>query len=124
MTPPNEEPDSRDFREETLEDPAVVVDVCRRVLGVDEPAPLLIAADGLAKIKESQNVVGGGLNNAAVEALKYLALLSQTSVEVKNQRKARGEPPSAPCFIAASAYTAYNPAKGVIENSNRQVGAF
>ena len=117
-----------DFQSKNLKDPKeyaltnhdVVLDVCRQVLDIDDTVPLLIAADELAKLSMPDNTVGE-LNEKAVAALKCLAGLSDASVRRKSQRLSQNLPPSALCYIAASAYAAYNPARGVTAGSNRPV---
>jgi hypothetical protein len=90
--------------------------VCRAVLGVPDAAPLLIAADELAKLGDEPPP--GEESEAAVDALKALCDLSQSAF----QWAQAGAPGTrAGTYLVASAYTAYNPFKGITVGSNRKV---
>jgi hypothetical protein len=100
--------------ERVLAEPLAVVEVCRRLLNMEDSAPLLIAVDELRKLGDGEPEVGE-VSEVAVEALKYLASLSQRSFVQQHYSGTK------PTYVVGSAYTALDPAKGVTEGSNRPV---
>eukprot|EP00760_Papus_ankaliazontas_P007442 PhM_4_TR13349/c0_g2_i1/m.69220 len=94
-----------------LGEPGVILPVIRGVQEMSDDAPLLLAADELRKFGEEPPF--GKHSEKAVEALKYLATLSTASLVDFNN--------TAPTYVCAATYGAYDTYKGLTEGSDRPV---
>ncbi len=104
----------QDSLENVLDSPQAIVAVCRRVLDLDDATPLLLAVDELRKLGKDEPPVGE-VSDVAVSALKSLASLSQWSFVEQHRSGTK------PTYVIGSAYTAYDPSKGITEGSDRTV---
>ena len=91
-----------------------VVRACSALLQLKPGENILVAADELAELGKQRAV--GEVSEEAVLGLKALVELSTASLVDRQGNRELGA-----LYVCASAYTAYNPAKGITEGSNRRV---
>ena len=94
--------------------------IVRRVLQLDAATPLLLAIDELRKMGDLPDKVYT-TSEAAVNGLVAAAAISTLSFVEHMKAKAANVTPVEPTYICASAYAAYDPAKGITNESGRRV---